>query len=109
MTGHPPEDPSAVAEAIASVVRAVPEVRLHEASTVGTHLPGRRVPGVRVRGSEVEVHAAVVYPTTVEAAAAAVRAALAPFRLSTVDVVIDDVVLPEDHPAPGARSEVSHA
>lgn len=109
MSARPAEDQSALVDAIASVVRGVPQVRLHEASAVGTHLPGRRVPGVRVHGSEVEVHAAVVYPTTVEEAAAAIRGALAPLRLHAVDVVIDDVVLPDDRPEPGDRSEVSHA
>ena len=97
------------ADAVASLVRGVPVLRLDEASAIGTHLPGRRVPGVRLRGSDVEIHAAVVYPATVEEAAAAIRAALAPLAFRTVDVVIDDVVLPDDSPEPGDRSEVPHA
>lgn len=101
---EPPTEPSASdstrEEAIAAVLGGVPEIRLHEASAIATHLPGRRIPGVRLKASDVEVHAALVYPTTVEEAAGAVRAALAPLSYGTVDVTIDDVVLPQSSDTP---------
>ncbi|MCK6210708.1 hypothetical protein KZX45_09165 [Georgenia sp. EYE_87] len=83
-------------DAVAAAVRAVPSVRLHEGSAVGTHLPGRRISGIRVRTDRVEVHAAVVYPATVDEAARDIRAALAGLTRSPVDVTIDDVVVVED-------------
>lgn len=82
------------ADAVAQAVGRVPTVRLHERSAVGTHLPGRRVPGVRLQDDGVEVHVAAVWPTPVAEAADAVRAALQPLAFGSVDVVIDDVVLP---------------
>jgi hypothetical protein len=89
------------ADAVAAVLAAVPSVRLHEGSAVGTHLPGRRVHGVRVHDGGVEVHAAVVYPTTVDQAAQAIRDALSALPVGRVDVTIDDVVLPGgDEPEP---------
>lgn len=94
-----------MAEAVADAVRGVPEVRLHEASVIGTHLPGRRVPGVRIQGDDVEVHVAVVYPTPIEVAARAVRTALAGLTRGRVDVVVDDLVHPDDSPERGT-SEV---
>lgn len=84
------------ADAVAEILAAVPSVRLHEGSVVGTHLPGRRVHGVRVGDGDVEIHAAVVYPTTVDEAAEAIRAALSALPVGRVDVTIDDVVLPDD-------------
>lgn len=87
---------SVTADAVASALAAVPQVRLHATGPVATHLPGRRVGGVRLTDLEAEVHVAVVYPTTVDDAAAAVRAALAPLGLRRVDVVVADVVHPED-------------
>ena len=84
------------ADAVVEALAAVPSVRLHEGSAVGTHLPGRRVHGVRVGDGGVEVHAAVVYPTTVDQAAEAIRAALSALPVDRVDVTIDDVVLPDD-------------
>jgi hypothetical protein len=88
------------AEAVAEAVGGVPVVRLHERSAAGTHLAGRRVHGVRVHGQDVEVHVATVWPTTVAEAADAVRAALAPLPIGTVDVTIDDIVLPDDDDSP---------
>lgn len=98
MTGRTtrPIDP----EAVASALDALPGVRLHPGAAAATHLPGRRVGGVRLtdRGPAVdaEVHVTVVFPTTVTEAAEAVRAALAPLGLGRVDVVVADVVRPED-------------
>jgi hypothetical protein len=83
------------AEAVAEAVGGVPVVRLHERSAAGTHLAGRRV-----HGQDVEVHVATVWPTTVAEAADAVRAALAPLPIGTVDVTIDDIVLPDDDDSP---------
>lgn len=100
------------ADAVAAAVGSVPSVRLHEGSAVGTHLPGRRISGVRVRGTDVDIHAALVYPATVEEAAAAVRSALTVLPVGRVDVTIDDVVLPEDDdhpPSQGPSPEVPHA
>lgn len=94
MTESLPEE--LTAEAVAAAVGRVPGVRLHEQSVVGTHLAGRRIAGVRVHGRDVEVHVATIWPTTVQDAAAAVRAALAPLPVDKVDVAIDDVVLPGD-------------
>lgn len=88
------------ADAVAAVLATVPSVRLHEGSVVGTHLPGRRVAGVRLSDDAVEIHAAVVYPTTVEEGAQAIRDALSTLPLARVDVTIDDVVLPGDDPSP---------
>ncbi|HZI98040.1 MAG TPA: hypothetical protein VFD41_11010 [Actinomycetales bacterium] len=110
----PGTQPDLSADAVAAVVGDVPSVRLHEGSAAGTHLPGRRVSGVRMRGRDVEIHAAVVYPTTVEEAAVAVRLALAVLPVGRVDVTIDDVVLPEDDdptdgPSQGLTPEVPHA
>jgi len=102
-----PNTSEAVAEAVADAVRGVPDVRLHESSAVGTHMPGRRVPGVRLKGDDVEVHVSVVYPTPVDTAARAVRAALAGLVSGRVDVVIDDVVHPDDGPDEGT-SEVHY-
>lgn len=95
------------ADAVAAVVGQVPQVRLHEGSVASTHLPGRSVSGVRLRGADVEVHVAVVYPTSVAVAAEAVRTALARLPVGRVDVRIDDVVLPTepDHQAPPARAD----
>ena len=101
-------DPSGpTAEAVADAVRRVPEVRLQEGSAVGTHLPGRRVPGVRLQQDGVEVHVAVVYPTPVDTAARAVRTALAGLARGRVDVVIEDVVHPDDSTDRGTP-EVHH-
>ena len=101
-------------DAVAAAVGSVPSVRLHEGSVVGTHMPGRRVSGVRLRGTDVDIHAALVYPATVEEAAAAVRSALTVLPVGRVDVTIDDVVLPEDDdhndaPPQGPPPEVPHA
>lgn len=93
------------ADAVAEVLAAVPSVRLHEGSAVGTHLPGRRVSGVRLRDDAVEIHAAVVYPTTVAQAAQAIRDALSALPLAHVDVTIDDVVLPGDDTSPEVEHE----
>jgi hypothetical protein len=106
---------SADAEVIADAIARVPAVRLHAGSVAGTHLPGRRVHGVRVHSTGAEVHVAAVWPTTVDEAAAAVRAALAPLMTGRVDVTIDDVVLDDDHTRSeghgpeGSATEVSHA
>ena len=83
-------------DAVAAAVRRVPSVRLHEGSAVATHLPGRRVSGIRLRGTDVNIHAGLVYPATVQEAAAAVRSALTVLPVGRVDVTIDDVFLPED-------------
>jgi hypothetical protein len=101
------------AEAIAAAVGRVPSVRLHERSAAGTHLPGRRVHGVRLRQEGVEVHVAAVWPTTVDEAARAVRAAVTPLVTGPVDVTIDDVVLDDEprsggHGPEGSATEVSH-
>ncbi|WP_225752800.1 hypothetical protein [Actinotalea sp. Marseille-Q4924] len=102
------------ADAVADALGRVPSVRLHQGSAAGTHLPGRRVHGVRVHDAGVEVHVAAVWPTTVEEAAQAVRAALAPLVTGRVDVTIDDVVLDDDPRSEGlgpegTATEVSHA
>lgn len=89
-------DEGRTADAVAEAVDRVPTVRLHERSVAATHLPGRRIPGVRLREDGAEVHVAAVWPTTVAEAAHAVRAALVPLALGSVDVVIDDIVLPGD-------------
>lgn len=107
-------DAGASADVIADALARVPAVRLHEGSAAGTHLPGRRVHGVRVHEAGVEVHVAAVWPTTVDEAAGAVRAALAPLVTGRVDVTIDDVVLDDDprsegHGPEGSATEVSHA
>lgn len=102
-----PDRSGPTAEAVADAVRAVPEVRLHESSMVGTHLPGRRVPGIRLHDDDVEVHVAVVYPTPVQVAARAVRSALGGLAQGHVDVVIEDVVHPDDSPEQGTP-EVHH-
>jgi len=101
-------------DAVAAAVAGVPSVRLHEGSAVGTHMPGRRVSGVRLRGTDLEIHVALVHPTTVEQAAAAVRSALTVLPVGRVDVTIDDVILPEDDdhndtPSRGPSPEVPHA
>lgn len=101
MSSSAPDRSGPTAEAVADVVRGVPEVRLHESSMVGTHLPGRRVPGIRLRGDDLEVHVALVYPTTVDTAARAVRTALAGLTRGRVEVVIEDVVHPDDSPDRG--------
>jgi len=95
------------ADAVAQAVGRVSMVRLHEQSAVGTHLPGRRVAGVRLRNDGVEVHVAAVWPTPAAEAADAVRAALLPLDLGSVDVVIDDIVLSGDpHESPeGSTTE----
>jgi hypothetical protein len=95
------------ADTVVAHLQAVPVVRLHEGSAVGTHLPGRRVSGVRLRERTLEVHAAVVYPATVEQAATAVREALATLPLERIDVTIDDVVLPPDPAADEPDREVT--
>ena len=98
------------ADVVAAALEQVPVVRLHAATPVATHLPGRRVAGVRMHDRQVEVHVAVVYPTTVAEAAASVRAALAHLDLTSVDVVVDDVLHPEDvekgggQPQPGQHT-----
>lgn len=96
------------ADLVVARLQAVPLVRLHEGSAVGTHLPGRRVSGIRLRDRSVEVHAAVVYPATVQQAAAAVRDALAALPFERVDVTIDDVVLPANPAADEPDQEVPH-
>lgn len=94
-------DPEVTADDVVEALRDLDEVRLHEQSVVGTHLPGRRVPGVRLTGQDAEVHVAVVHPTTVEEAAEKVRAALGGLPLGSVHVVVEDLVLPDDGPEEG--------
>lgn len=105
MTASRPVDADTVAGALADV----PGVRLHPVAAAATHLPGRRVGGVRLtqHGAETdaEVHVVVAYPTTVADAASVVREALAPLGLSRVDVVVEDVVRPEDLAADDAAPD----
>ncbi|MBC7291971.1 MAG: hypothetical protein H5T83_11655 [Actinotalea sp.] len=114
MTSQDPDSgPAAAADAIAAALDRLPSVRRHAASAVGTHLPGRRVHGVRVHEAGIEVHVAAVWPTTVDEAARAVRAAVAPVATATVDVTIDDVLLDDQprsggHGPEGSATEVSH-
>jgi hypothetical protein len=91
-----PGSTALTADAVAAAVGTVSVVRMHDGSTAATYLPGRRVPGVRIDGQDVEVHAAVVFPTTVTEAADAIRAALRSLTPGRVDVVIDDVVVFDD-------------
>jgi len=97
----------AQADAVVAALRSLPTVRLSEHSAVATYLPGRRVTGVRIAEDRVEVHVALVYPTTVQDGAAAVRTALAGVLDSPVDVVVDDVLSVDDFTA-GPRTRAPH-
>ncbi len=88
--------PAVQADAVVAALRSLETVRLVEHSAVGTYLPGRRVPGVRIAQDRVEVHVALVYPTTLEEGASAVRAALAGVLSARVDVVVDDLLTASD-------------
>lgn len=102
-SSHPTGTTELTADAVAAAVSTVSVVRMDEGSVVGTYLPGRRVPGVRIQGQDVEVHAAVVFPTTVAEAADAVRAALRSLTAGRVDVVIEDVIVLDDTTEDGGR------
>lgn len=99
MNAVEPPDPDQVAAA----VLAVPGVaRLHGGlfGEVATYLPGRRVTGVQVGGDRVGVHVAGLLGMPIPELVAAVRAAAAPLVGGLpIDVVVEDVVMPEDSTA----------
>lgn len=88
-------DPSAVADTVADVVRAVPGVAdLHPGmfGEVATYLPGRRLAGVRVTDERVDVHITVTQDAPIRSTAAAVRTAVAAVLPElAVDVTVEDV------------------
>lgn len=116
---------------IAGAVLAVPGVAaLHPGpfGEVATHLPGRRVPGIRETGTEtddgtgtgpgigpgtgaaLEVHLVLWWGRPVLPTAEAVRRSLTALGASRVDVIVEDVALPEVViPAAGAGAVVPDA
>ncbi len=63
---------------------------------VATYLPGRRVRGVRVTDETVEIHVVAFWKSPLPPVAAQIRVAAAPFAGGrTIDVYIDDLLLPE--------------
>ncbi|MFB9661159.1 hypothetical protein ACFQS3_00415 [Glycomyces mayteni] len=93
MTAVAAEDFAAGVDAIADAVLAVPGVTgLHHGTAV--LLPGRRVPGLRLGDTDCEVHATVAWGADIPAAAAAIRAAVAPLAAGrTVAVFIEDLTV----------------
>lgn len=89
---------------IVQTVLAVPGVAaLHSGmfGEVGTYLPGRRVAGVRVGDDAIDVHVSLVFDAPVRGTAAAIRQALQPLTVLTVNVTVEDIVPPagvEPHP-----------
>jgi len=70
---------------------------------VATYLPGRRVPGVVIGDGAVTLHVVVRYPTTVHGVVSDVRRATAPLAPGCrIDIVVADLLLPEEAPATGA-------
>lgn len=87
-----------VADRVAAAVTAVPGVAfLHGGvfGEIGTYLPGRRVAGVAVRDDATEVHIAVTTDAVVRETADAVRRAVRAIVDKPVDVLVQDVVPPE--------------
>lgn len=90
-----PDSVGALADDIASLVRATPGVAgLHPGmfGEVATYLPGRKVSGIRVADGVVNVHVIVDASVPLRSTAAAVRAAVASaVPGSTVNVTVEDV------------------
>lgn len=95
-----PDDVVSAALATEGVVRL--DGGLH--GEVATYLPGRRVPGVRVRQRAVEVHVVVDASRDVQQTAAQVRAAVLALAPDLpIDVVVADLLLPEELAAEAAH------
>lgn len=91
-----PPTPEPDPETLAAAVSRCPSVAGlggGAAGEVASYLPGRRVGGVRVRAEEVTISVVMRYGSSVERAAAEVRAAVRPLAGGrAVHVRIDDVV-----------------
>lgn len=100
-------DPS-VADRVAAAVRAVPGVAdLHPGplGQIGTLLPGRRVDGVRIGPQATEVHVSATMGTSLTTLADALVAAVHPITGTRVDVVVEDIVGPDDLPTIPSSTE----
>lgn len=86
-------------DVIAARVLACPSVAALSGGPFGaaaTYLPGRTVPGVRLTAEAVEVHVVARWGPPVAEVAAEVRRALSGSTAGRrVDLVVEDVVLPE--------------
>ncbi|MBA3266105.1 MAG: Asp23/Gls24 family envelope stress response protein [Nocardioidaceae bacterium] len=86
-------------EGLAAAVQSCAGVASLSGGTFGevaTYLPGRRVRGVRLTDETVEVHIVAFWGPPLPPVAAQIRVAAAPFAGSrTIDVYIDDLLLPD--------------
>lgn len=92
------QKPEQQVDRVARVVLGVDGVHsLHGGAKgeVGTYLPGRRVSGIRLKGQACEVHVALEWESDIYATAQSVRDALRPEFSGAVDVVVEDVLSPE--------------
>lgn len=91
-----PVDVDAVAAAIAACPSIAHLVHGSPGEQIATFLPGRRVGGIRVTDEALEVHVATRWDAPIPAAAAEVRAALAPLvGTRAITVSVDDVDDPQ--------------
>jgi hypothetical protein len=87
-------DPAELAEAVAAVVRSVPDVHdLHGGAfgEVATYLPGRRVQGVRLTDDGVELHIVTRGASPLMFTVEHVRDAVRPLVTGRIDVTVEDI------------------
>ncbi len=100
---------SSDADVLAALVLACPAVAGLSGGPLGsavTYLPGHVVPGLRIRDDTVEIHPILACSQTVRELARQVRLAVAGHvGQRSVDIVVEDVDLPGEDPAPQRPAE----